>query len=124
MDDEQNREPELRGDIKAGQRTFWSGCAVALLGLVIPLAMFSIPSLFPCSGECQIGWAGIGFAMSLTPVMVIVGIALSIAGSRQSFKAELELGEVSNLPLDPNGSWRTWKADDGSPSDRTPEFKW
>ncbi len=102
MDEKQDREPELRGDIKAGRRTFWSGCAVALLGLLIPLAMFSIPSLFPVGGESQIGWAGIGFAMSMTPVMVIAGIALSIAGSRQSFKAERELDEDSNQPPERN----------------------
>ena len=102
MDEEQDRESELRDDIKAGRRTFRSGCTVALVGLFIPLAMFSIPSLFPVGGESQIGWAGIGFAMSLTPVMVIAGIALFIAGSRQSFKAERELDEDSNRPPELN----------------------
>lgn len=102
MDENQDRESELRGDIKAGQRTTVSGCVVALAGILIPLAMFSIPSLFPVGGESQIGWAGIGFAMSLTPVMVIAGIALSIAGLRQTAKAEGELDEDSNRPPERN----------------------
>ncbi len=102
MDDEQDRESGLRDDITAGRRTFWSGCAVALLGLIIPLAMFSIPSIFRCHGECQIGWAGIGFAMFLTPLLVIMGIAVSISGSRQAWEAELELGEDSNRSPDSN----------------------
>ncbi len=126
MDDEQDRESGLRDDITAGRRIFWSGCAVAILGLIIPLVMFSIPSIFPCHGECQIGWAGIQFAMVLTPLLVIMGIAVSISGSRHAWKSEMELNEDSNLPLDPNGSWGTWKADDelGPPSDRSPEFNW
>ncbi len=102
MDEKQDRESELRDDIKAGQRTTLFGCGVALAGILIPLAMFSIPSLFPVGGESQIGWAGIGFAMYLTPVMVIAGIALSIAGLRQTAKAERELDEDSNQPPERN----------------------
>ena len=126
MDDEQDRESGLRDDIKAGQRTLWSGCAVALSGVIIPMVMFSIPSIFTCHGECEIGWVGIGFAMFVTPVLVIAGIAISIAGSRQTSEAERELGEDSDRSPDRNGSWRTWKADDelGPPSDRSPEFNW
>jgi hypothetical protein len=102
MDDEQDRESGLQDDIKAGQRTSLSGCAVALSGFIIPMVMFSIPSIFPCHGECQIGWAGIGFAMFLTPVLVIVGIAVSIAGVRRTLKAERELDEDSNRSPDSN----------------------
>ena len=102
MDDEQDRESGLQDDIKAGQRTSLSGCAVALSGFVIPMVMFSIPSIFPCHGECKIGWAGIGFAMFLTPVLVIVGIAVSISGVRRTLKAERELDEDSNRSPDGN----------------------
>jgi hypothetical protein len=102
MDDEQDRESGLQDDIKAGQRTSLSGCAVALSGIAIPMVMFSIPSIFPCHGECQIGWAGIGFAMVLTPLLVIIGIAVSIAGFRQASKAARELGEDSNQSPDRN----------------------
>lgn len=92
MDEEQDRESQLRDNIKDGHRSVWSGCVVALVGIAIPMVMFSIPSIFPCHGECQIGWAGIGFAMFLTPLFVIAGIVVSISGVRRTSKAESELG--------------------------------
>ena len=100
--DESDKESELRDEIEAGQRSSRSGCLIALSGIAIPMVMFSIPSIFPCHGECQIGWAGIGFAMVLTPLLVIIGIVVSIGGSRQTSKAERELGEDSNQSPDRN----------------------
>ena len=46
--------------------------------------------------------AAIGFAMFVTPVLVIAGIAISIAGSRQTSEAERELGEDSDQSPDRN----------------------
>jgi len=100
---ESGKESELQDEIEAGQRSSRSGCLIALTGIAIPSVMFVIPSIFPGTGNLQFGWAGIGFAMVLTPLLVIIGIVVSIGGSRQTSKAEDELGPTS---------------------DRSPEFNW
>lgn len=100
MDDEHDGETEPRDEVKAGNRTALSGCLLALSGIVIPLVMFSIPSIFPCHGECGIGWAGVGFAMTVTPLLAIVGIAVFISGVRRTTKAESELGKDSERSPD------------------------
>jgi len=110
---ESDKESELRDEPKSSRQTTNIGCLFALAGFLIPGVMFSIPSIFPCHGECVIGWAGVGFAMFVSPVLVIMGIAISISELRAASKAKRELGPDSD-------------AEDelGPPSDRSPEFKW
>ena len=103
VDDEHDGETEPRDEVKAGNRTALSGCLLALSGIVIPLVMFSIPSIFPCHGECGIGWAGVGFAMTVTPLLAIVGIAVFIAGFRQASIGESERGKDSERSPDVDG---------------------
>ncbi len=79
--------PNYPDIVKSGRRTARAGCFVTLAGIIIPIAMFSIPSIFPCHGECQIGWAGIGLAMFVTPVFVIAGIATFVVGNNEASKA-------------------------------------
>jgi hypothetical protein len=98
---ESDKESELRDELKSGRQYTGIGCLFALAGFLIPGVMFSIPSIFPCHGECGIGWAGIGFAMVGTPLMVIMGIALAINGLSRASKAERELGLDSERPQYP-----------------------
>ena len=98
---ESDKESALRDELKASRRTTNFGCLFALSGFLIPGVMFSIPSIFPCHGECAIGWAGVGFAMFVSPVLLIMGIAISISGLRRASKAERELGLDSERPQYP-----------------------
>jgi hypothetical protein len=95
---ESDKESELRDELKSGRQTTTFGCLFALSGFLIPIVMFSIPSIFPCNGECGIGWAGVGFAMVGTPLMVIMGIAIAIIGLGRASKAKRELGLDSERP--------------------------
>jgi len=100
-DMEHEQDPEHEPE--AGQRSSRSGCLTALAGIAIPMVLFSIPSIFPGTGNLQFGWVGVGFAMTITPLLVIMGIVVSVGGSRKASKSE----DVRR-----------------SDSDRSPEFNW
>ena len=101
-------EADIQAKINSGQRTTISGCVVALAGMILPLIM-----LLFAGAESALMWEAAIFFTVVTPVMVIVGIVVSIVGLRKTSKAERELGPDSD-------------AEDelGPPSDRSPEFKW
>ena len=103
-----DEEADIQAKINSGQRTTNSGCVVALAGMILPLIMWQF-----AGAESALMWEAAIFFTVVTPVMVIVGIVVSIVGLRKTSKAERELGPDSD-------------AEDelGPPSDRSPEFKW
>jgi heme/copper-type cytochrome/quinol oxidase subunit 4 len=82
---------DIQANINSGRRTTISGCVVALAGMIVPLIM-----LLFAGPESALMWQAYILLFTITPVMVIVGIAVSTAGLRKMLKAGRELGPDSD----------------------------
>ncbi len=99
---ESDKESELRKKSKTGRRYAILGCFIVLAAVLTPMVMMSIPGIFPCPGECGIGWAGVYFALFVSPVLVVVGIAVTVGGLWQVWSVKHELGPDSDHSPDRN----------------------
>jgi hypothetical protein len=93
---ESYEESELRKMSTLGRRFAILGGFVVLAAVLTPVVMMSIPGIFPCNGECGIGWAGVYFALSVSPVLIVVGIAVTVSGFWQMWRVKHELGPESD----------------------------
>lgn len=93
---ESYEESELGKKSTLGRRFAILGGFIVLAAVLTPVVMMSIPSIFPCRGECGIGWAGVYFAMFVSPVLIVGGIAVTVGGLWQMWRVKHELGPESD----------------------------